>query len=845
MSAQGGQNGRGNNTKKNPVDRNNHARRPQIGRGGSATQGSSSRKQQLTREERGKNLQYTNVNMRKYDQMIGSAKDNFADIPQSGGAVDECTICCKTSDIFGLGSCRHPICIECAIRIRVLSNCTQCPVCRANMDTLWITFVNAGLETIELSFPSFDHHDEKRFGIRFENKDVVARYEKYLAHVCKLCRSSNGERLEFPTFVALRHHMSSAHELTYCHICTDNIILFSRERKTYTRDALQRHIRSGDRDDSSLKGHPSCLFCDQRFFDEEFRYRHLRKEHFFCQFCETEGKHMNVFFEGHAELVSHYKEHHFLCDFEECKTMGIAFSNQMDLKLHQSKEHGGRRAPVALDFQFSDRQLAGPSRTRREGPPPSAPNLPVARREKIALVQQEQAPQPTRPAEEFVVVPSAQSRRPVVRYNVAPAYTPQTEDFPTLNNSRPDPSLNNLRPDNFPRLAKVNNHGGTPHSVAAAKKSASGGGPSAGSLSSSSHAPQKPPTPVTEDFPALPVSRSQKPSVSAWANKKTTNSVIVGCKMPSKNKSLPQPDVWPERPRIASITPAREPAPDQWQEVPAKARKPEKNEKKTSKSQNSKDSKTQEQSKAREQPTQSVEGGVMESAIPVHAIASNGNSLPSIANGVSSTEIKSSTASVAQSTSSKNPDRSTVDGYLAEVEKFVEDSVQMTDDPTGENSRKSVLDWFTSSSSSLFSNLSLANVLGSKEPGQKPELTASLKSSDVKETVTKPNATTSSALEKPSSVSHLYGRLPVLDDAPPGFSVASVPADQLLLGPPPGFEVACSDGAPPPGLGPQSSSKPMFSMAPFISEVDLVQNNNVALGKAGSEDCEWTKVKGK
>ncbi|VDL62372.1 unnamed protein product [Nippostrongylus brasiliensis] len=350
--------------------------------------------------------------MRKYDQMIGSAKDNFADIPQCGGAVDECTICCKTSDIFGLGSCRHPICIECAIRIRVLSNCTQCPVCRANMDT-----------TIELSFPSFDHHDEKRFGIRFENKDVVARYEKYLAHVCKLCRSSNGERLEFPTFVALRHHMSSAHELTYCHICTDNIILFSRERKTYTRDALQRHIRSGDRDDSSLKGHPSCLFCDQRFFDEEFRYRHLRKEHFFCQFCETEGKHMNVFFEGHAELVSHYKEHHFLCDFEECKTMGIAFSNQVDLKLHQ------------VPFSNAIFHL-----TRREGPPPSAPNLPVARREKIALVQQEQAP--SRPAEEFVVVPSAQSRRPVVRYNVAPAYTPQTEDFPTLNNSRPDPSLN-------------------------------------------------------------------------------------------------------------------------------------------------------------------------------------------------------------------------------------------------------------------------------------------------------------------------------------------------------------------------------------------------------------------
>ncbi|KAK6037943.1 zinc finger, C2H2 type [Cooperia oncophora] len=198
-----------------------------------------------------------------------------------------------------------------------------------------VDVVSAGLGTASLSFSSLNHPDEKRFAIQFQNADVLKRYEKYLSHVCKICKSHNGERLEFPTFVALRHHMSSAHDLIYCHICTENIILFSRERKSYTRDALQRHIRTGDRDDKSLKGHPSCLFCDQRFFDEEFRYRHLRKEHFFCQFCETEGKHLNVFFGGHAELLDHYKEKHFLCDFEECRAMGIAFSNQMDLNLHK------------------------------------------------------------------------------------------------------------------------------------------------------------------------------------------------------------------------------------------------------------------------------------------------------------------------------------------------------------------------------------------------------------------------------------------------------------------------------------------------------------------------------
>ncbi|PIO58984.1 hypothetical protein TELCIR_19565, partial [Teladorsagia circumcincta] len=339
------------------------------------------------------------------------------------------------------------------------------------------------------------------------------------------------------------------------------------ERKTYTRDALQRHIRTGDRDDRSLKGHPSCLFCDQRFFDEEFRYRHLRKEHFFCQFCETEGKHLNVFFGGHAELLEHYKEKHYLCDFEECRAMGIAFSNQMDLNLHKSKEHSGRRAPVAIDFQFNDRQLAGPSRTRRDGPQ-SGPNVPLARRDKIAVVQQEPPPQPRRTADEFVVVPSAQRRTQTVRYSVAPAFTAQTREFPSLGSSTSDPALNSLRPDNFPRLNRVNHPGGAPNSAAKATQPSSAAASSSG-VPSSSRALQKnpssvqPPNPVqrVEDFPALPTAQKQGQASSAWVGKKNSKSVIVGCKMP--NRTLPQPDVWPD---ISVTTPAREIEPEEWKE---------------------------------------------------------------------------------------------------------------------------------------------------------------------------------------------------------------------------------------------------------------------------------------
>ncbi|KAK5981782.1 RING-type domain-containing protein [Trichostrongylus colubriformis] len=560
----------GSNTKRTyHRNKNNQAKGKLNGAGGTMNQESVPRNSQLSREERGQNLQYRNVNIEKYEQMIGSAKNNFADIMQGSGPVEECTICCKTNDIFGLGTCRHPICVECAIRMRVLSKSSQCPVCRTNMETLWLMFVSAGLDSVFLGFPSLNHPDEERFNIQFQNADVVHRYEKYLSHVCKICKSSNGERLEFPTFVALRHHMSSAHELIYCHICTENIMLFSRERKAYTRDALQRHIRSGDRDDRSLKGHPSCLFCDQRFFDEEFRYRHLRKEHFFCQFCETEGKHLNVFFGGHSELLEHYKEKHFLCDFEECRAIGIAFSNPMDLNLHKSKEHSGRRAPVAIDFQFNDRQLAGPSRTRRDAPP-SAPVVSLARRDKIAVVQQEQPPQPKRTTDEFVVVPSAQRRTQTVRYSTAPTFTPQRQDFPSLGSSTSDSAADNLRPDNFPRLNRVNHPGGVSNSVAKATQPGPGttstsGAPSASQAiqKASSSAQQLNNHQRVEDFPALPTAQKKGQPSSAWVGKKNSGSVIVGCKMPNGVKVLPQPDVWPE---ISATLSAREIEPEQWHE---------------------------------------------------------------------------------------------------------------------------------------------------------------------------------------------------------------------------------------------------------------------------------------
>lgn len=65
--------------------------------------------------------------------------------------------------------------------------------------------------------------------------------------------------------------------------------VFSFERRSYNRTDLGIHRRKGDPDNKSHRGHPLCEYCDQRFFDRDELFKHLRREHFYCHFCDADG----------------------------------------------------------------------------------------------------------------------------------------------------------------------------------------------------------------------------------------------------------------------------------------------------------------------------------------------------------------------------------------------------------------------------------------------------------------------------------------------------------------------------------------------------------------------------
>ena len=55
---------------------------------------------------------------------------------------------------------------------------------------------------------------------------------------------------------------------------------------------MAHHRRKGDVDDKSHRGHPLCEFCDRRFMDKDQLFKHLRREHYFCHFCDADGQHL-------------------------------------------------------------------------------------------------------------------------------------------------------------------------------------------------------------------------------------------------------------------------------------------------------------------------------------------------------------------------------------------------------------------------------------------------------------------------------------------------------------------------------------------------------------------------
>lgn len=264
---------------------------------------------------------------------------------------NSCVVCFKNVEIYSVGECDHPVCYECSTRMRVLCRQNECPICRQDMPKVIFTRYVRPFRDIKTNMYLMD----KKFQIIFESSEIQKAYNTLLAHVCSKCPG----RHAFQNFALLRDHMRREHELYYCDLCIDNLKILTCERRCYTRSELAQHRRRGDPDDKSHKGHPLCEFCDQRYMDNDELFRHLRRDHLFCHFCDADGFHQ--FYSSYDYLREHFRKEHYLCEEGACfdEKFTAVFRTEIDLKAHRASVHGrtlGKQATKqarTLELEFT------------------------------------------------------------------------------------------------------------------------------------------------------------------------------------------------------------------------------------------------------------------------------------------------------------------------------------------------------------------------------------------------------------------------------------------------------------------------------------------------------------
>lgn len=259
---------------------------------------------------------------------------------ETGGEI--CTLCCEESGAWAIGSCDHFVCLTCSARLRIICGKKECPICRETNGTVSVSVSlchNSISGTCLLQVVVFTTPrgyflpqtslKDRKYGFMFSKSSLMNYYDTIKALRCTQCNMTGG----LSNMRHLAEHTRREHGLLFCEICVGHLKLFPSEHKLYTRQDLVRHRREGDLDDKSHKGHPQCEFCDERYFGKDELFFHLKKNHFWCHFCEQSGA--QDYYQNYEALKRHFRKDHYLCEEGNCHNDKFtnAFLSKLDLQV--------------------------------------------------------------------------------------------------------------------------------------------------------------------------------------------------------------------------------------------------------------------------------------------------------------------------------------------------------------------------------------------------------------------------------------------------------------------------------------------------------------------------------
>ena len=190
----------------------------------------------------------------------------------NGGGAVNCICCLHELQTYVYYSCLHFVCLKCAIKMRVICQKTDCPICRQESPRVLCTkklVESSSLDALINKYASVRSRSggairplpscslagsekpellqSENSGIHFEDEVIRQEYNDILMSKCGDC----GEA--FRGFDDLEIHVRRVHKKFYCELCLENLKLFPYERKCYNREDLATHKRVGDKDDHSFK----------------------------------------------------------------------------------------------------------------------------------------------------------------------------------------------------------------------------------------------------------------------------------------------------------------------------------------------------------------------------------------------------------------------------------------------------------------------------------------------------------------------------------------------------------------------------------------------------------------
>ena len=295
-------------------------------------------------------------------------------------SADFCIVCADPLEYCAFGPCGHKeTCSKCVLRLRTVLKNNKCVVCQQEQSKVFVTRF-AGDYTASLSADAFANLEVSTPSNRtLKQAQAFFADSRHCDQLRQLCSFSHPLVGSCSSLKALKQELKKRHGAEFCNVCLEGRKVFISEQIVYSPKELKTHMKQGDDEGPmaravGFKGHPPCHYCDQRFYGENEIFEHMTRVHEECFICKRRNPHKHVYYEDYSALEQHFKDHHYLCQNQDCLDQKfVVFSTEQELKTHVVREHGGnmtkaeKKQALTVETGFTTGDRRGSGRDGRDG----------------------------------------------------------------------------------------------------------------------------------------------------------------------------------------------------------------------------------------------------------------------------------------------------------------------------------------------------------------------------------------------------------------------------------------------------------------------------------------------